>query len=147
MSAPRAKAFADANGCRIAGSLQELAEDPTIQAVCVTTPSGAHGDCAIPILEAGKAVLCEKPLEVTVEKVDAILDAEKRGGGKLASVFQSRFGKGAKLMKQAVETGRFGKLTLCSAYIKCSATTSPSFAAPSSQTRRCWQHGATPAAW
>jgi UDP-N-acetyl-2-amino-2-deoxyglucuronate dehydrogenase len=118
MSAPRAKAFADTNGCRVAASLQELAEDPTIQAVCVTTPSGAHADCAIPILEAGKAVLCEKPLEVTVEKVDAILAAEKRGGGKLASVFQSRFGKGAKLMKQAVESGRFGRLTLCSAYIK-----------------------------
>lgn len=118
MSPARAKAFADANGCRIAASLQELAEDPTIQAVCVTTPSGAHADCAIPILEAGKAVLCEKPLEVTVEKVDAILDAEKRGGGKLASVFQSRFGKGARQMKKALEEGRFGKLTLCSAYIK-----------------------------
>lgn len=115
----RAQAFAaNNNNCRVAASLEELVNDPTIQAVCVTTPSGAHADAAIPFLEAGKAVLCEKPLEVTVEKVDAILDAEKRGGGILASVFQSRFGTGAKQMKKAVEAGRFGKLTLCSAYIK-----------------------------
>jgi predicted dehydrogenase len=114
----RAQAFADKNKCRAAASLQELVDDPSIQAVCVTTPSGAHADAAIPFLEAGKAVLCEKPLEVTVEQVDRILEAEKRGGGKLASVFQSRFGTGATQLKKAIDAGRFGRLTLCSAYIK-----------------------------
>ena len=114
----RAEQFAAKNNCRVAASLEELVAAPDIQAVCVTTPSGAHAEAAIPFLEAGKAVLCEKPLEVTVEAVDRILEAEKRGGGILASVFQSRFGLGARHMKKAIEQGRFGRLTLCSAYIK-----------------------------
>src|SRR3954447_3824439 len=117
-SAEKRAEFAQKQGCRAAGSIEELVQDPAIQAVCITTPSGAHAEAAVPFLEAGKAVLCEKPLEVTVEAVDRILDAEKRGGGVLASVFQSRFGEGAKQMKKAIEQGRFGKLTLCSAYIK-----------------------------
>src|SRR4051812_18136181 len=108
-AAERAEEFAAKNNCRVARSLEELVAAPDIQAACVTTPSGAHAEAAIPFLEAGKAVLCEKPLEVTVEAVDRILDAEKRGGGVLASVFQSRFGEGAKQMKRAVEQGRFGR--------------------------------------
>lgn len=63
-------------------------------------------------------MLCEKPLEVTLEGVDRILEAAQRGGGLLAGVFQSRFGAGAQRLKAAITAGRFGRLTLCSAYIK-----------------------------
>lgn len=114
----RAQVFADRNNCRAATSMDEILNDPTIQAASITTPSGAHADAAVPVLEAGKAVLCEKPLEITLEAVDRILDAEKRGGGLLAGVFQSRFGAGAVRLKAAIDAGRFGRLTLCSAYIK-----------------------------
>lgn len=114
----RAEAFAAKNGCRVVKSMEELVADPEIHAASITTPSGAHADAAVPVLEAGKAVLCEKPMEITLEAVDRILDAEKRGGGLLAGVFQSRFGAGAQKLKAAVEAGRFGRLTMCSAYIK-----------------------------
>src|SRR6185369_13861904 len=50
--------------------------------------------------------------------VDRILAAEKQGGGVLAGVFQMRLGRGVRLLKAAIEAGRFGRLTLCSAYIK-----------------------------
>jgi predicted dehydrogenase len=110
--------FAAQFGCRPAESLESLVADPEIRAVTIATPSGAHADVAVPFLEAGKAVLCEKPLEISLAAVDRILDAERRGGGVLAGVFQMRLGRGARLLKDAVETGRFGKLSLCSAYIK-----------------------------
>jgi UDP-N-acetyl-2-amino-2-deoxyglucuronate dehydrogenase len=110
--------FATKFHCRAADSLAELANDPTVEAVCVTTPSGAHAEAAVPLLEAGKAVLCEKPLEVSVAACDRIFAAAERGGGLLAGVFQMRLGRGARLLKAAIDAGRFGQLTLCSAYIK-----------------------------
>jgi predicted dehydrogenase len=114
----RAKAFADKNGCRVATDLDDLVRDPAVQAVSITTPSGSHAEAAIPFLKAGKAVLCEKPLDVTREAIDGIVAAEKSGGGVLAGVFQNRLGRGAQALKAAITAGRFGNLTLCSAYIK-----------------------------
>jgi predicted dehydrogenase len=111
-------AFAAKFGCRAAESLEALVADPEIRAVTIATPSGAHADVAVPFLEAGKAVLCEKPLEVSLEAVDRIVAAAERGGGTLAGVFQMRLQKAAQTVKRAVEAGRFGQLTSCSAYIK-----------------------------
>ncbi|HSI12181.1 MAG TPA: Gfo/Idh/MocA family oxidoreductase [Chthoniobacter sp.] len=117
-SAENRNAFAAKFGCRAAESLEALVADPEIRAVTIATPSGAHADVAVPFLEAGKAVLCEKPLEVSLDAVDRIVAAAKRGGGTLAGVFQMRLQKAAQTVKHAVEAGRFGRLTSCSAYIK-----------------------------
>ena len=112
------EAFCAKTGCAAAGSIEELVARDDVDAVCITTPSGSHGEPAIAALKAGKHVLCEKPLEITVEKIDAILAAAKENNCIVAAVFQSRFGKGAQTVKAAVEAGRFGRLTLCSAYVK-----------------------------
>ena len=117
-STERREEFAKRFDCKAADSLEEIAADPGAQAICIATPSGAHAEVAVPLLEAGKAVLCEKPLEVTLEAVDRILAAEKSGGGVLAGIFQMRLGHGVKRLKAAIDAGRFGTLTLCSAYIK-----------------------------
>jgi predicted dehydrogenase len=111
-------AFAQKVGCRAAASLEEMVQDPEVAAVCITTPSGAHAETAVPVLRAGKAVLCEKPLDVSLEAVDSILNAAQTHGGLVAGVFQNRLGRGAQLLKAAIDAGRFGQLTLCSAYIK-----------------------------
>jgi predicted dehydrogenase len=110
--------FAKKWGCAAAGSLEELLALKDVDAVCITTPSGSHGEPAIAALRAGKHVLCEKPLEITPQRIDAILGAATESGSLLAAVFQSRFGKGAQTVKKAAEAGRFGRFTLCSAYIK-----------------------------
>jgi predicted dehydrogenase len=117
-SAEGRNAFAAKFGCRAAESLEALVSDPAIRAVTIATPSGAHAEVAVPFLEAGKAVLCEKPLEVSLAAVDRILAAAERGGGTLAGVFQMRLQRAARTVKAAVEAGRFGRLTSCSAYIK-----------------------------
>ena len=111
-------AFCEKHGIHEYESLEAVIADPQIHAATIATPSGLHAAVAVPVLEAGKAVLCEKPIDVTIEAVDAILAAEKRGHGRLACVFQARFGSGAQKLKAAIDAGRFGRLTLCSAYIK-----------------------------
>ena len=112
------RAVATKHGCREAATLDDIVRDPEVRAVCITTPSGAHAEAAVPLLEAGKAVLVEKPIEVSLAATDRILAAAERGGGMLAGVFQMRLGRGARILKTAVEAGRFGRMTLCSAYIK-----------------------------
>ena len=114
----KCEAFAAKHGCRAARDLTEIIDDRSVRAICITTPSGAHADAAIPLLTAGKAVLCEKPLEVTLERVDEIIAAAQAGGGLLAGVFQMRLGRGATLLKAAIDENRFGRVTLCSAYVK-----------------------------
>lgn len=111
-------AFCEKWACQPAASLHELLARTDVDAVCITTPSGMHGEAAIAALNAGKHVLCEKPIEITVEKIDAMLAAANKSGCILSAVFQSRFGEGALTVKRAVDAGRFGRLTMCSAYVK-----------------------------
>jgi predicted dehydrogenase len=110
--------FAEENGAEFVSDIHELAARKDIHAVTIATPSGAHAAAALPFLELGKAVLCEKPLEITMEKIDAMLEAAAKSGAILAGVLQLRLGAGAQALKQAVKEGRFGRLALCSAYLK-----------------------------
>jgi UDP-N-acetyl-2-amino-2-deoxyglucuronate dehydrogenase len=89
-----------------------------IKVVCIVTPSGAHLAPALEAIRSGKHLIVEKPLEISVERVDALLDAAALAGVKLAAIFQARFSSGAQALKKAVDSGRFGRLCLCSAYVK-----------------------------
>ena len=91
---------------------------PEIQVVCIVTPSGAHLEPALQAIRAGKNLIVEKPLEITVERVDTMLDAASKAGVKIAAIFQARFSAGARAVKEAIDSGRFGRLCLCSAYVK-----------------------------
>ena len=74
--------------------------------------------CANFSADAGKHVVVEKPLEITTERCDLIIKACERAGVRLAVTFQSRFHRSSLLMKEAVDAGRFGKITLGDAYVK-----------------------------
>ncbi len=91
---------------------------PEIQVVCIVTPSGLHLEPALQAIAAGKHLIVEKPLEISVERVDALLGAARAAGVKVAAIFQARFSVGARALKEALEAGRFGRLCLCSAYVK-----------------------------
>lgn len=99
-------------------SAEDFFANPEIDVVCITTPSGAHLEPALQAIAAGKQLIVEKPLEITVERVDALLDAARQAKVKVAAIFQARLSRGARALKQALEAGRFGRLSLCSAYIK-----------------------------
>ena len=114
----RGEEFVEKHPVKIYSSFDELLNDPQLDAVTIATPTGVHKDVAVPCAEAGKHILCEKPLDVTLEKADAIIDACDRNNVYLSAVFQARFSNNVKLIKAAVEAGRFGCLVLCSAQVK-----------------------------
>lgn len=91
---------------------------PEMALVSIVTPSGLHLEPALRAIRAGKAVLIEKPLEITLDRVDAVLSAAEAAGVCVEGVFQARFAAGAQRLKAAVDAGRFGRLALCSAYVK-----------------------------
>jgi len=114
----RGAKFAADLGVEFVTEIEALAARQDIDAITIATPSGTHEASALPFLKRGKAVLCEKPIEVTLAKIDSLLAAAEENHAVLAAVLQLRFGAAAQALKKAVEQGRFGKLTLCSAYVK-----------------------------
>jgi len=117
-TADKAEAFAAEFPCKVYTKLDEMLADPQIHAVSICTASGAHMEPAVAAAKAGKHVIVEKPLEVTLSRCDAIIRACEKSGVVLATIFPSRFHDSAKLMKQAVDQGRFGRLTMGDAYVK-----------------------------
>jgi UDP-N-acetyl-2-amino-2-deoxyglucuronate dehydrogenase len=109
-----AQALAESVGCRceIYTDLAPVLARRDVQVVIVTTPSGAHLEPAIAAATAGKHVVVEKPLEITLDRCDRIIEACDRGGVKLCTIFPSRFGDANQAVKRAVDAGRFGRLTL-----------------------------------
>lgn len=114
----RAQQFAEKYNVRAVDDFNEFLADKEIEAVTIATPTGIHGKVAVPAALAGKHILCEKPLDVTVDKVDEIIAASDKTGVLLMSVFQARFGQNVALIKKAVQDGRFGKIVLASAQCK-----------------------------
>lgn len=97
---------------------RQAVERDDVDVVCVCTPSGAHAEIAEAAAAAGKHLVVEKPLEVTLERADRIIQAARRAGVKLTCIFPYRFMRGAALARQALEAGRLGRLALADAYIK-----------------------------
>jgi len=89
---------------------------PGLDIVTIATPSGSHLEPALAAAAHKKHVICEKPLEVTLERCDAMIAACRKSRVKLAGIFPSRFGP-VRLIKEALEAGRFGKLTVCNALV------------------------------
>ena len=116
------------NGAKIAGlaggdcpvfdDLDAMLAHPGVDVVCICTPSGAHRDPAVAAARAGKHVVVEKPLEITLPRCDAIIEACDAAGGRLCTIFPSRFSPANLALKGAIDAGRFGTLTLGDTYVK-----------------------------
>lgn len=113
-----AEKLASEFGCRAYGSLADLLREPEVDIVSICTPSGAHLEPCIAAARAGKHVIVEKPLEITLQRCDRMIEACEQNGVVLATIFPSRFHESAQLLKRAVDQGRFGRLTLGDAYVK-----------------------------
>lgn len=83
-------------------------ERPDVVHVC--TPSGNHKDPAILCLEEGANVIVEKPMEITLERIDAMAEASRRTGKKLAGIFQNRWNEANRAIHDAAREGRFGRI-------------------------------------
>jgi predicted dehydrogenase len=110
--------FAAAQSCRAYHDLGEMLADDSVQVVTICTPSGAHMEPAVEAARAGKHVIVEKPLEITLERCDQIIAACEQAGVTLGTIFPSRFHRSSQLLKQAVDQGRFGRLAIGDSYVK-----------------------------
>jgi UDP-N-acetyl-2-amino-2-deoxyglucuronate dehydrogenase len=114
----RAQAFAEKHGCRGYGSLERFLADPDVEIVNVCSPSGAHLDSAVPAALSGRHVIVEKPLEISVARCMRIVEACGKAGVTLSGIFPSRFHGAAQEIRKAIDAGRFGRLSMGSAYVK-----------------------------
>ena len=89
---------------------KELIADPDIDVVHVCTPNRSHSFITVDALEAGKHVMCEKPMAINPEEAKKMLDAKNRTGKKLSIGYQSRFRDDALYMKKEAEDGTFGDI-------------------------------------
>src|SRR5215203_1851902 len=98
--------------------LEEMLSSVDLDAVCICTPSGMHAEDAITTLEAGKDVVIEKPVDVTLKAADRLLEVQRATGGKVAVVSQHRFDAATQAVHEAVGRGEFGRLTSGSAEVR-----------------------------
>ena len=105
-------------GCKPYHDLNDFLADKNIDIVTIATPSGAHLEPAVAAAEAGKHVIVEKPLEITMERCNNIIVACVKNKVQLATIFPSRFHDSSLTLKSAIDAGRFGRLTLGDAIVK-----------------------------
>jgi predicted dehydrogenase len=115
-SSRRAQEFAEKFDCRACTETKEFLSE--VDAVSICTPAGLHLDSALPVLEAGKHLMVEKPLEINLKRGMQIVEAAEKKGLKLGGIFQSRFYESSRVIKTALEDGRFGRLVMGDAYVK-----------------------------
>ena len=116
--AAAAESYGEANGCAVYTDLEKMLADPAVTVVTICTPSGAHMEPAVAAAQHGKHVIVEKPLEVTLARCDAIIDAAAANNVTLATILPERFHESSTALKQAVDDGRFGTLSLGGSYVK-----------------------------
>jgi predicted dehydrogenase len=93
-------------------SLGELLTDRTVDVVCLCTPSGQHAEQAIAAAEAGKHLLVDKPMALSLADADAMIAACERAGVKLGIHYQRRAMPLFQQVRRAIASGALGELTL-----------------------------------
>jgi predicted dehydrogenase len=88
-----------------------------IDIVTIATPSGAHMEPAVEAAKYGKHVICEKPLEITLERIDKMIEAHEKAGTMLGGIFNFRFNETFLHIRRAVREGRFGTITCASVWV------------------------------
>ncbi len=91
---------------------EALLKDDRVDIISICLPSAMHADFAVRAMEAGKHVLVEKPLDITPERAALIVEAAKRTGMTCGVVHQNRFNANMYPIREAVGSGKLGKLIL-----------------------------------
>ena len=113
----RADDFARSFGCEAFDTLGAMLAHPDVDVLVIATPSGSHMESAVAAAKAGKHVLCEKPLDVTLERVDAMISAHREAGTQLGCTFQIRYTPALQPIREALREGRFGVLTYAGVFV------------------------------
>ena len=97
---------------RVVTELADLCRMDDVDVIDICTPSFLHHEQTLQVLEAGKHVVCEKPVASSLKEVDEIIAAEKRSGKRVMPIFQYRFRSGLQKLKRLVTEGVAGRAYL-----------------------------------
>lgn len=106
-----AEAIAGHYSCAMAG-IDEIAADPAIDAVAICTPTDLHAEQIERFARAGKAIFCEKPIDLSLNRVRQCLDVVDKTGAKLMIGFNRRFDPSFAALKSAIEAGEIGAVEM-----------------------------------
>ena len=113
----RAGELVDKYGIRAFDDYEQMVSSDDIDIITIATPSGFHAEPTIAAAEAGKHVICEKPLEVTLERIDSMIEAHEKAGTSLGGIFPYRFNDMMTPLRDAINSGRFGTITYAAIYV------------------------------
>lgn len=105
-------------GIKTYANFQHLLEQEQLDVVCVLTKSGAHLEPTLLAASKGIHIITEKPLEVSLDRADQMIQACAQSNVHLACIFQNRFTPAYRQLRQIVDSGKLGRLLLGNAYIK-----------------------------
>lgn len=110
VNAGAATAVADRCGIpKVTADYREILNDASIQAVLICSPTDTHADLVVEAARAGKHIFCEKPIDLTLEKIDNALAEVARAGVKLQIGFNRRFDPSFARVRRAIESGEIGE--------------------------------------
>jgi len=116
--AERAKALAEAEGGEAEPNLEALLSRNDVDVVSVCVPSGLHAEVGVAAAEAGKHLVVEKPIEISLAAADRLIEAVKRAGVTMTVISQHRFDSGVVELHKLLSQGALGRLVLGDARVK-----------------------------
>jgi UDP-N-acetyl-2-amino-2-deoxyglucuronate dehydrogenase len=117
-SADAAATFAAARGCLAEPDLAALLARRDVEVVCVCVPNGLHAVIGVQAARAGKHLVVEKPIDVSLDAADRLIDAARTAGVALTVISQHRFEPGLVELKRLLDDGTLGRLVLGEASTK-----------------------------
>jgi len=111
-SETRGRRAAEAYGMRYTPHVEDVLNDPEIQGVIVTTETSRHPEMVIAAAQAGKHILCQKPMALTLEDCDRMAEAADKAGIKFVMAYQMRHDPSNQKIKELVQSGALGKISL-----------------------------------
>ena len=114
--AEQAKEKFDSNNAKTYTDYRKLLEDPEIDVVHICTPNRSHSEITVTALEAGKHVMCEKPMAINSVEARKMLEASKRTGKKLTIGYQNRFRPDSRYLHELCVQGELGEVYFAKAH-------------------------------
>lgn len=107
----RMKEYKEAYGAAAYEDLAEMLEDPLVETVCICTPSGLHAPLGVQAANAGKHIVVEKPIALTIEDADRLIHACEANGVQLAVVHPNRFRPVVQELRRIFDSGLLGRIS------------------------------------
>lgn len=106
-------------GGRVYTSEDDIMKDADVEAVYIATPAHLHRDQAVKAAEAGKHVLCEKPMAITVKDCESMIEACRKNNVRLGVGFMMRFHSYHRKASEMIQEGKLGRMTFVRGQLSC----------------------------